>query len=267
MNLKLIGEEVLNIIKWRSRNILIDPFYILKWELYPKINWKNAISIDEKQNLNNPIPVTILTYKRPLYFRETLKTFIEKNKHDFNRFILIILVQGKMDKVTNKIIDKYKNQIYKVIHSENNLGCAGGYSLLMSEALKFNSNFIINLQEDFVSSEPLVQYLPELIHSFNQDDELGYIRLRSISDKVNNYNVISRRKIKYRKISNHIWSGNGHFTFNPTLTKSSIIKKIIPTTSERDAQKKYQKLGLKNGQLMANCFSHIGEERVHTWIK
>ena len=267
MNLRSIFNEILNIVKWRIRNVFVDPFYILKWDLYPKLIKKTSLAIDKEQNVENPIPVTILTYKRPLYFEKTLKTFIEKNQKNLEIFKLIILIQGGMKKNTNNMINEYRDQIYKVIYSKNNIGCAGGYSLLMVEALKLKPNYIINLQDDFVSEEPIVKYLSELMCCLKKNDELGYIRLRSITDRVNNYNVISRKKIKYRHISNHICSGNGHFTFNPTITKSSIIKKIIPVTSEKDAQEKYQKLGLENGQLIANCFSHIGKERVINWMK
>lgn len=267
MKLNHFFTEIKNTIKWRSRNMLIDPFYIFKWDLYPKLKRINSLTNNEIPNLINPIPVTILTYKRPLYFRETLKSFIEMNRTDLERFVLIILVQDKMNRDTRDVIETYKDQVYRVIGSDKNLGCAGGYSLLMSEALKFAPDFVINLQDDFASNEPLVKYLPELMSCLKQNASLGYIRLRSIYDKVNNYNAISRRKIKYKKQSNHIGFGDGHFTFNPTIAKASVIKKIIPTTSERDAQEKYQKLGLKNGQLFANCFVHIGEERVNNWAK
>ena len=267
LKIKLIFIEIKNILKWRLRNLVIDPFFILKWELYPKLIRKNSFDKNGNSNLNTPIPVTILTYKRPMYFKKTLESFIEKNKAYLEKFLLIILVQGKTEKDTLDVIEMYKNKIYKIIFLKKNLGCAAGYNLLMNEALKLNSKFVINLQDDFVSNEPVVKYLSELTTCLAKNKTVGYIRLRSIYDKVNNYNIISKRKIKYKANSNHIGIGNGHFTFNPTITKSQIIKAIIPTISEKDAQKKYQKLGLKNGQLFANCFSHIGEKREHEWKK
>jgi GT2 family glycosyltransferase len=213
------------------------------------------------------IPVTIITYNRPWYFEKTLESFIEMNRSYLDRLLLIVLIQGEKDKATEEIISKYKRQIYSVIYPGENLGCAGGYNLLMTESLKLKLPYIVHLQDDFVSNEPLSDYIPELIEIMETNQQLGYIRLRAINEKVNDYNVISRRKIKYLSKIKNTFIGNGHFTFNPSFARSSVIKEIIPTTSEKDAQQKYQKLGLKTGQLSASCFTHIGDERVRDWIK
>ena len=267
MRLKEIFSEIKNIITWRTRNILIDPFYILRWDLIPKLRPKKNCEIPGNMPSDIKIPVTIVTYKRPWYFERTLESFIEMNKSNLNRLLLIVLVQGDKDEETDKIINKFKRQINNAIYPGENLGVAGGYNLLMIEALKFNQPYIVHLQDDFFSNESLSDYIPELIEIMETNQKLGFIRLRSIKDKVNIYNVISRRKIKFASKIKNTFIGNGHFTFNPTIARSSVIKEIIPTTSEKDAQAKYQQLGLKTGQLSATCFTHIGDERVRDWIK
>ena len=267
MSLKELLFEIKNIITWRTRNILIDPFCILRWDLIPRLRRKKNCEIASKTPPDVKIPVTIITYNRPWYFERTLESFIEMNRSYLDRLLLIVLVQGDMDKATDKIINKFKRQINRVIYPGENLGCAGGYNLLMTESLKLRQPYIVHLQDDFFSSEPLSDYIPGLIEIMEKNHKLGYIRLRSIKDKVNDYNVISRRKIKYASKIKNTFIGNGHFTFNPTIVRSSVIKEIIPTTSEKDAQKKYQQLGLKTGQLSASCFTHIGDERVRDWIK
>jgi len=267
MNLKETLFEIKNIIKWRTRNIFIDPFYILRWDLFPRLKRREKCGIANEIPTDIKIPVTIITYKRPWYFEKTLESFIEMNRSYLAHLLLIVLVQGDKDEATEKIISKFKRQINNVIYSGENLGCAGGYNLLMTESLKLKLPYIVHLQDDFLSNEPLSEYIPELIEMMETNYQLGYIRLRSIKDKVNDYNVISRRKIKYAKKMKNTLIGNGHFTFNPTIAKSSVIKKLIPTTSEKDAQQKYQLLALKAGQLDAFCFSHIGGERVRDWVK
>jgi len=259
--------ELKNIIKWRTRNILIDPFYILRWDLIPRLRRRKKCEIASKMSPDIKIPVTIITYNRPWYFERTLESFIEMNRSYLDRLLLIVLVQGDKDKATDKIISKYKRQINNVIYSGKNFGCAGGYNLLMTESLIIKQPYIVHLQDDFFSNEPLSDYIPELIEIMETNQQLGYIRLRAIKEKVNDYNVISRRKIKYLSKIKNTFIGNGHFTFNPSFARSSVIKEIIPTTSEKDAQQKYQKLGLKTGQLSASCFTHIGDERVRDWIK
>ena len=259
--------ELKNIIKWRTRNILIDPFYILRWDLIPRLRRRKKCEIASKMSPDIKIPVTIITYNRPWYFERTLESFIEMNRSYLDRLLLIVLVQGDKDKATEKIISKYKRQINNVIYPGENIGCACGYNLLMTESLKLNLPYIVHLQDDFFSNEALSDYIPELIEIMETNHKLGFIRLRSIKDKVNDYNVISRRKIKYTSKIKNTFIGNGHFTFNPTIARSAVIKEIIPTASEKDAQQKFQQLGLKTGQLYASCFSHIGGERVEDWIK
>lgn len=267
MDLKTLYTEIINIVKWRSRNILIDPFFILKWDVYPQFKPRNSYIISKLSSLDMAIPVTILTYKRPLYFNRTLQSFIEMNQSNIEKFLLIILVQGERDQETERIIDKYENKIYKVIYPGKNLGCAGGYNLLMAEALKLRLPYMVHLQDDFLSNFPLADYLPEIFEAMEENRDIGCIRLRSIKGKVNDYNVISRRKIKYNKEFERILIGNAHFTFNPTISRSQVIRQLIPTSSEVDIQKKYQRLGLKTGQLLAECFTHIGDERVNDWVK
>lgn len=263
--------KINNILKWRLRNIFIDPFYIIKWDVFPRLKRRTSIHTIHTSNkeINNEvkIPVVIMTYKRPIFFEKTLESFIDLNGKNLEQFLIIALIQGDKDEETEKIINKHKNQFYNVIYPGENLGCAGGYSLLMKEALKLNLPYIINLQDDFVSNESLSDFIPELIELMERNMNIGYIRLRSIKDKVMDYNKISRRKIKYKRVTGNVASGNAHFTFNPTIAKSSVIDKIIPTNSEKDAMEKYQKLGLKTGQLLTECFSHIGHERVRDWVK
>lgn len=267
MSIKNFFNEIKNILKWRLRNLFIDPLYILRWDLFPKMKKNQYCQINDEIISDIRIPVTFITYKRPWYFEKTIKSFIEMNQSFLDRLVLIVLVQDKDDKATKEIISNYKNQIDNVIYSKINLGCAGGYNLLMTEAIKLMLPYIVHIQDDFVSYEPLSNYIFNIIKVMEKNDSLGCIRLRSIKDKVNDYNVISRRKIRYEQKIKGIGIGNWHFTFNPTISKSFVIKELIPTSSENDAQKKYQDLGLKTGQLFAECFSHIGHERVKDWIK
>ena len=257
-------------IQSRLRSILINSLYIVYWDICPRLKRRISsrfFSGSSKKNVEIKIAITILTYKRYSFFKKTLESFIKLNKAHLKQFLIIILVQGDKDEDIEKVINKYKNQIYNVIRPGVNLGCAMGYSILMKEALKLNLPYIIHLEDDFLSNESLSNYLHELIRLMEERNDVGCVRLRSLKDNVNDYNVISKNKIKYKEVIGNIAIGNAHFTFNPTIVKSSVIKKIIPTTSEKNAMQKYQKMGLKTGQLLAECFSHIGNERVKDWIE
>ena len=263
--------EIKNILKWRLRNTFIDPFFIARWDIFPRMRRRMAIcsSCEYNRKIEGElkIPVLIVTYKRPTLLKKTLESFLKLNRGKLDRFLIEVLVQGDGDEDTLKIIDKYDKRFHDVICTGVNLGCAGGYSVLIEEALKKDFPYFIYLQDDFLSNEALSNYLDEIIELLENNSDIGCIRLRSIKDRVNAYNIVSRKKIRYERMVGNVAIGNAHFTFNPTLARSSVIKKIVPTTSERDAMEKYQAMGLKTGQLVAECFSHIGHERAKNWIK
>lgn len=101
---------------------------------------------------------------------------------------------------------------------------------------------------------------------FEKCEWVGYIRLRSILSKVNKFNGISGEPLHYRRWPRRFtWSrinlGNFHFTFNPTISRTWVIKKMLPLVGERDAMEKYHDMCLTSAQLNANCFNHIGDER------
>lgn len=209
------------------------------------------------------IAITILTSARPAYLEKTLKSFFELN--DLGSFPTLVLVNDR-DEGTEKTINRYRDRFYSVLHSDTYLSCLEGYSFLMKEALKLDKPYIIHLEDDYVSRESLSVYLPELIGLMEETDNIGYIRLRSVKDRVKDHNMVTRRKIEYRKVGN-IGVGNAHFTTNPTIIRSSTVRKIIPVAEENDAMHKYQELGLETGQLFADCFSHIGEKKALKILK
>jgi len=253
-------------MKWRSRRVLIDPLYILYWDIFPRIITKRYPQKSSGNISETNIVLTILTYKRYRYFEKTLESFLKMNESIVDRLLVIVLVQGEKDEETEKLLNKYSKRFYKVVHSEVNLGFAGGWNFLMKEALKLNLPYIIHLEDDFLSNKSLSLYIPELLSIFEIENNIGCVRLRSIKDEVSGYNMISRKKIKYKKVTENVAIGNAHFTSNPTIARSSVIRKIFPVQSEKEAMKKYQNMGLRTGQLLAECFSHIGDERVQDWI-
>lgn len=258
-------DEINAILRWRLRNILIDPGYIFKWEVLPKLKRR---PIPKELVQTDKIPVAFITYNRPHYFLPTLESFIEKNEPALDRFLIYIIVQGKHpDPETNQIVDRFSDHIHEAIYPGANLGVAGGYARLMKPCLETGAPYIIHIQDDFITRTPLYLYLDELITCLENHPDMGFVRLRSIKDRVNDYNIISRRKIRSRRVSPNIIKHNGHFTFNPTITRTEVIRRLIPSTKERDIMKKYQMLGLNSGQLLADSLVHIGDMRVGDWLK
>ena len=222
------------------------------------------------------IPLTILTYNRPEYLYKTLESFFRLNYDCIDNFIPILLNQGDSEPV-KEVLKDFKEYIDIYIEKENK-GCAWGYSYLMDKFLDYP--YVMHLQDDWYSTEPLTHYLDQIYWVLEGNPSVGYVRLRSSQSKVYTINGVSDEKIVYRRwpkryTFSRILVGNSHFTLNPTIVRSEVLKHILPITKERDAMEKYHELGLQAAQLKANCFNHIGVERAFTpgrgerklWIK
>lgn len=210
--------------------------------------------------------ITVLTYNRPDLLARTLQSLVEKNPKVIAISKIIVLVQGNGDESTKKVLQTFAPAIAQVHFSGTNLGTGGGYSLLMQKALALKPEYILHLEDDWLSNEPLDRHLDELFGIFKNNKDLGFIRLRSITEKVSKVNLVNNLPISFTKQSEHVLVGNSHFTFNPAMVRSWIIKTLVPVASEPSAEKKYELLGLSGAQLDAECFGHIGaEKRVADW--
>ena len=231
------------------------------------------------------IPLGVITYQRPDYLNRTLTSFFNVNYDCLEEFKpIIVLVQG-MDGSTMNVLDHFKEHIDRVISLKSNHGCAWGYTLLNRELLEEGTDLVMHLQDDWLSTEPLTHYLYEdrfsgyknnkgIFQLFEERQDVGYIRLRSLVwSKVSIVNRITKDRIKWKRMDTkfnkycRIVVGNAHFTFNPTIIRTSVLRRLLPVTGERDAMEKYHKMKLLAAQVRGNCFMHIGEDRATTDVK
>ena len=246
------------------------------------------------------IPVGILTYRRPHFFRQTLESFIRLNYACLDRFTLLLLVQD-VDDETEKVIETFKEYLHEVFYQENK-GCAAGYSEIMQICLSYNTPLVMHLQDDWLSTEPLTHYLGLIETMFEIKRGIGYIRLRSIKEHVSKQNRLSKELIgcphcpggsrprspvfgddevnlkrmgKFTPydepysmcradIRGTVHQARLHWTFNPTIIRSDVLTPLLPFTKELDAMRKFHETGLNGAQLNANCFRHIGLKRAMT---
>lgn len=250
-------------IDWRFERIA--PLY---WPFLRLIGKASAAGRECRvPSAGNTITVTMMTYNRPEYFRRTVESFASINNNLLKKVKLIILVQGDGDEGTKKVINSYRKVFTEILRPGLNLGTAGGYSYLMEQAIATGCDYVLHLEDDWESRESLEDYINDALFVLANHKNVGYIRLRSIREKTSYINLVTRRPIIYKPITQFVWVCNGHYTFNPSLIKTSVIRHIIPATSEASSEKKYELLGLCAAQLMANCFVHIGEERVNDWVR
>ena len=207
------------------------------------------------------LPVVTLTFRRPQYLQKTIQTFIEKNENNLDMFSFRILVQGGLDPGTANVLKKWKDYLDFVDVRDKNEGCARGFNICMQEALRLRTPYLLHLQDDWESKEPISNYLPEIFNFMDTHKVVGCIRLGSIHEKGSKRNVISGDLVRWSKKSKHILVGNAHFTLQPTILRCDVVEQMTPIIKEHHAQQKYHKLGLQVAQLDADCFLHTGRRR------
>ena len=176
-------------------------------------------------------------------------------------FSFRILVQGGLDPETADVLEKLKGYLDFVDIRDENEGCAQGFNICMQEALSLKTPYLLHLQDDWESREPISNYLPEIFNLMDTDKTIGYIRLGSIHEYVSRKNVISKKFVRWSRRSENILIGNAHFTLQPAILRHNVVEQMIPIVKEHHAQKKYHKLGLQVAQLDADCFRHTGRKR------
>ena len=215
------------------------------------------------------IRVLLLTYKRPIYLEQTIVSFGARNRPWWKRkkaLRLCVLIQGKECQETIEMTEKHHGYIHQVQMVAENVGCSGGYCLGMEWIFEmFDPKYVIFLQDDWFTSEPVGRYLHEMVTFLNENEDVGQIRLRNIDEKVARQNPHTFKRIKYERVTEHIMVTNAHFTLNPTLTRASVIKDILPFKGEKHAMDKFHTMGLKSAQLDAHCFSHVGLRRAYSY--
>jgi hypothetical protein len=103
---------------------------------------------------------------------------------------------------------------------------------------------------------------PDWIHRarwiLNQYPNVGQVRLRHITEKVLPYHMVTKRPIIWKRENGFQLSPAAHYTFNPSLIRSSEVRKIFPCRDECEAQQKFLRTGLASAQLLPGAFHHNG---------
>lgn len=226
-----------------------------------------------QQPKQKDIAITIVTYKRPNYLFRTLESFCEKNPVLRAVAPIYVLVQGtrpadtaETEIVLDEISSRWEVTIHRVF-PDKNVGCGMGFTWINNIALASQPGYVIHLQDDWQSVDPVEIFLPECLDAFTKVPDLGAIRLRSFEENVLSYNVVTRRKIIYYPATANVVVGNAHFTFNPTIIRADVLLRLLPVKFEFHAVKRYHRLGYRVGQLRRRCFVHIGDQRVPDWRK
>lgn len=239
------------------------------------------------------LAIGVLTYRRPDTLDKTLESFIRLNLPMIDRFIIIVLIQDPDDE-TFDVAFKHRRYIKEIFTYKENKGAGWGCSKTLEHLLEYGTEFVTFLEDDWMSTEPLIYYLDFIFYTLRRFEDIGYVRLRSVRENVHTIRVNRFTKEDFwfkniyfkkdwRKFAygegeevfkyfpfrpsrsdyvDTILRTNAHFTLNPSVYRSSMIKTMLPIRKEMDALSKYNELGLNSAQLNAHCFRHVGVKRV-----
>jgi GT2 family glycosyltransferase len=212
-----------------------------------------------------PLPIGVLTYKRPNLLKQTLDSFIKFNRDYLDRFRFFVLVQSS-DPPTDDVIKSYGSLITDIIRPKANLGHGDGFMALLSRCVERSpeSKYLMMLEDDWESQDSLGQYLDDILAFLESDPSVGYIRLRATHQRVHNKNRITKKGIRYIPVTDLIFKSNGHFTTNPVIFRSEILQhfKDYPVHKEIQMVEVCHLLGECGAQLRKDCFWHIGIGRI-----
>lgn len=197
--------------------------------------------------------VVILTWNNIEGFAKTYDRFVEVNHINMEHYDVLVVDNGSVDGTCDYL--KFRNIEY--LSLESNEGVYFGTKAGWLSGLQIGYDFILNLQDDF----PSKRYVPflDLFEYLDENKDIALVRLNSKKDK--RKNLITQERIKYSKPEylNEKYSiskNNYHFSFNPTLIRSSIIPQILDDDKPREGgiMKAFEKTGMSNSKIYPECF-------------
>jgi glycosyltransferase involved in cell wall biosynthesis len=198
--------------------------------------------------------VTILTWNKLDVLKKTIDSFVDLNPHE--EFDLIVLDNGSSDGTKEYLKN---NNIAHILHDAN-VGIYKGTMILWEHAYRNKYNFILNLQNDFISIHRTP--LRKLEEYLDINSDVGFVRLNDKKDK--SKNSVTNKKIVYTDKTQidefEVCKFNYHFTFNPCLFRTSYVpfftKEPLDLKREKNElilQKRYdQNVGLLGARIMSN---------------
>lgn len=218
-----------------------------------------------------PIPVVVLSYNRPAHLVITLKSFGRncKFKRGFREIYPTYLVVQDYPIIKKDIEEHIKQKDLPIITDMHvfpeNLGAAAGYNKGMEMALEQNPDYVLFLEDDWVSIESLSKNLSKIMYFMDNHPEVGQMRLRSMEEQVSRKERMTAKKIIWEESEiPNIYISDAHWTFNPCITRASVIRDMDPTGYGIHAIRNYHKLEMRTAKYVGYCFAHIGYQRAVT---
>lgn len=203
--------------------------------------------------------VTILTGSRPLLLERTLASLAAHHGPLIEDAEMLVLHNGG-DSATSQILDRYLDvlgDVASITVTPTLFGIGEAASYLFGLAVQTDADFLLHLEDDWEAYPG--DWYSQAVGLL--EDGAFQVRLRRSVEHSLPRHMVTKRPIRWHTGSHHRYTGDAHYTLNPSLIRLADLKKGWPASGEQDAQRKFWEAGCRQvAQLVPGIWSHIGEE-------
>lgn len=202
------------------------------------------------------LALTILTGRRPAYLRRTVESLRHHAAIVTAAAHVTLMVNGR-DPETLAYVDSldWLDELV-VLPGDGVMPIGPAVSKLYDYARRSGRPIWMHLEDDWRCLRP--GWLAAGLRVLETEPAIGQVRLRSASEPVLKYHLVTRKTIKWERRRGYKM-GDAHYTFNPTLVRVSDVQKVFPCTGEPDAMRKFCQTKKRVAQLLPGAFAHLGE--------
>jgi hypothetical protein len=199
----------------------------------------------------------VLTGGRPALLQRTLAQFFEHTARMPIQFYCF--VNGADEDSCKVAFEQCSNALvngYVISHDAPILPIGAAVTELVANLP--DDGVYLHLEDDWSVNGDVKRHIAAAASLLDSTD-IAHVKLRYFNDEKTN---LSRRGCAIRWEAPEAWywrSTNASFTFNPALTKLSVVKRVFDCAGEHDAQDKYEELAFPIAQLIPGCFIHTDD--------
>lgn len=202
----------------------------------------------------------ILTGQRPLLLKQTLEALYEYCPKMLARNKIIIF-NNSGDQPTRDVINQYSfDMVYEAPYVRT---CGEAYSFIGKQIQTFypKEEYLLFIEDDWVCTLGEDEWVNQSIKLISKKN-VSQVRLRHTDEKVLSKHMVTGKPIRWIETDGgYMLAEAAHLTFNPSFLKINDLRRFLPASGEREAQKNFVSNGMKGVvQLLPGVFRHIGDE-------
>lgn len=205
--------------------------------------------------------ITVLTGKRPAYLQATLSSLQQNFNASASGVGTVIALVNGGDAPSVEVLRAFPwIDVVKTTPGPKLLPIGPATSMLHKLALASGYPLWLHLEDDWRCTSS-TGWLEQARAILDKSKRIGQVRLRRSTEKVLKHHMIKRTPIVWRPGSDagHVVA-DAHYTFNPSLVRTTAVAKLFPCADEPDAMRKFVGTKLLVAQALPGAFVHIGAD-------